>query len=67
MSFYDDYVADGLCCESCGVLISLNEVGYSRRCVACEIEERQRQREAQAAARKARLAARRESRRESRR
>lgn len=36
MSFYEDYVADGLCCQSCGALLDGNEPGYARFCAACE-------------------------------
>ena len=40
MSFYDDYVAEGLCCEACGALIDLDEPGYARLCAACERDDR---------------------------
>ena len=39
MSFYDDYVADGLCCQSCGCFIGgLNgdEPGFPQFCRGCE-------------------------------
>lgn len=35
MSYFDDYVADGLCCEQCGTLIG-GEPGYVRLCYGCE-------------------------------
>lgn len=35
MSFYDDYVADGLCCMVCGELIDEEEPGYPRKCADC--------------------------------
>ena len=35
MSFYDDYVADGLCCSSCGEMISGDEPGFARLCAGC--------------------------------
>ena len=37
MSFYDDYVADGLCCQSCGTFIG-NEPGYPQFCFGCDPE-----------------------------
>ena len=30
MSYFDDYIADGLCCESCGGLIDSDEPGFVR-------------------------------------
>lgn len=38
MSYYEDYVADGLMCMNCGVLIDGDEPGYPRSC-GCENEE----------------------------
>lgn len=35
MSFYDDYVAGGLCCESCGATIDADEPGFARMCWSC--------------------------------
>lgn len=35
MSYYDDYVAEGLCCESCGGLLDGSEPGFSRLCDGC--------------------------------
>lgn len=35
MSFYDDYVAEGLCCQSCGAFLG-DEPGYPRFCAGCE-------------------------------
>ena len=40
MSFFDDYVAEGLCCQSCGTLIG-DEPGFARFCDGCD-PERQR-------------------------
>lgn len=37
MSFYDDYVADGLCCQSCGTFIG-DEPGYPQFCWGCDPE-----------------------------
>lgn len=36
MSYFDDYIADGLCCESCGGLIDLDEPGFVRLCDGCK-------------------------------
>jgi hypothetical protein len=36
MSYYDDYIADGLCCESCGGYMDGNTPGFSRVCVGCQ-------------------------------
>lgn len=35
MSYYDDYIAGGLCCQVCGVVIDLKEPGYPRTCEYC--------------------------------
>lgn len=35
MSYFDDYVADGLCCQTCGEVIDGNEPGYPRECNFC--------------------------------
>ncbi len=35
MSYYDDYVADGLCCNVCGAYIDGDEPGYPRTCPEC--------------------------------
>ena len=35
MSYFDDYVADGMCCECCGTYMG-NEPGYVRRCDGCQ-------------------------------
>lgn len=35
MSYYDDYVADGLCCQVCGAVIDLQEPGHPRTCEFC--------------------------------
>jgi len=32
MSFFEDYVQDGLCCMTCGTLIDGEEPGYPRSC-----------------------------------
>lgn len=36
MSFFDDYVADGLCCQSCGALLDGDEPGFARFCPGCD-------------------------------
>lgn len=36
MSYFDDYVADGLCCEQCGEFMGGSEPGYVRVCFGCE-------------------------------
>lgn len=36
MSYFDDYIADGLMCEGCGASVDGYEPGYVRRCRACE-------------------------------
>lgn len=36
MSYFDDYVADGLCCEQCGEIMDGDEPGYVRVCYGCE-------------------------------
>ena len=38
MSYFDDYVADGLCCECCGVFLD-DEPGFVRRCYSCQSPE----------------------------
>jgi hypothetical protein len=35
MSYFDDYVADGLCCSVCGEYIDGEEPGYPRTCKNC--------------------------------
>lgn len=35
MSYYDDYIADGLCCEGCGGYLDGSEPGFSRFCDGC--------------------------------
>lgn len=35
MSYFDDYVADGLCCSTCGEYIDGEEPGYPRQCENC--------------------------------
>ena len=35
MSFYEDYVADGLCCQTCGEVIDGKEPGFPRVCSSC--------------------------------
>lgn len=39
MSYFEDYVQDGLMCMSCGVLIDGSEPGYPRECDDCESED----------------------------
>lgn len=36
MSFYEDYVEEGLCCQICGAFIDGEEPGYLRTCEDCE-------------------------------
>lgn len=40
MSYFDDYVADGLCCQVCGSYIDGEEPGHPRTCEYCLEEER---------------------------
>lgn len=35
MSYFEDYVADGLCCQTCGEVIDGKEPGYPRECDSC--------------------------------
>lgn len=35
MSYFDDYIAGGLCCQVCGAVIDLQEPGYPRTCEFC--------------------------------
>ena len=35
MSYFEDYIEDGLCCESCGAFIDGSEAGFVRRCAGC--------------------------------
>jgi len=35
VSFYDDYVAEGLCCQVCGAYLG-DEPGYARFCDGCK-------------------------------
>lgn len=34
MSYFDDYIADGLCCATCGAFIDGGEPGFARYCGA---------------------------------
>jgi hypothetical protein len=36
MSYFEDYIEDGLCCEGCGEFLGGDEPGFIRRCAACE-------------------------------
>jgi len=36
MSFYEDFVADGICCSICGELIDEKAPGYVRECADCK-------------------------------
>jgi len=47
MSYFEDYIEDGLCCEGCGEWLGGDEPGFIRRCVTCEgaIKNRGRKRE----------------------
>lgn len=42
MSYFDDYIADGLCCNICGAYIDGDEPGYPRTCEDCLSEEKSR-------------------------
>lgn len=35
MSYFDDYVATGLCCQTCGEFIDRKEPGFPRECDFC--------------------------------
>lgn len=35
MSYFEDYIQDGACCEGCGVYLG-EDVGFIRRCSSCE-------------------------------
>lgn len=35
MSYFEDYVEDGLCCQYCGQVIDGEEPGYPRSCEFC--------------------------------
>lgn len=48
MSFFDDYVADGLCCNVCGAYIDGEEPGYQRTCNDClEYEKQEKKKQKQ--------------------
>ena len=36
MSYFEDYVEDGLCCEVCGEFLGGDEPGFVRRCAGCQ-------------------------------
>lgn len=36
MSYFEDYIEDGLCCEGCGEFLGGDEPGFVRRCASCE-------------------------------
>ena len=36
MSYFEDYIEDGLCCEGCGEFLGDHEPGFVRRCYTCE-------------------------------
>lgn len=40
MSYFEDYVEDGLCCEECGEMIDGSEPGYVRKCEQCSGRKR---------------------------
>lgn len=40
MSYFDDYVADGLCCERCGAFMDGDEPGFIRVCEGCQPKEK---------------------------
>ena len=37
MSYFEDYVQDGLCCEGCGEFMGGDEPGFVRRCAGCAL------------------------------
>ena len=39
MSFFEDYVEDGICCMCCGQVIDGEAVGYPRLCEDCEEQQ----------------------------
>ena len=39
MSYFDDYVADGMCCEGCGEFLGGDEPGFVRRCGGCQLDD----------------------------
>lgn len=39
MSYFEDYIEDGLCCERCGGFIDGDEPGFIRVCEACADSE----------------------------
>ena len=39
MSFFEDYVEDGLCCVCCGQVIDGDAPGFPRCCDECEAGE----------------------------
>ena len=48
MSYFEDYIEEGLCCEGCGEFLGGDEPGFIRRCAACEratVRNRGRKRE----------------------
>ena len=36
MSYFEDYIEGGLCCEQCGGFMGGDEPGYVRVCYGCE-------------------------------
>lgn len=36
MSYFEDYIEDGLCCEACGSFLDGSEPGFVRYCAGCE-------------------------------
>jgi predicted nucleic acid-binding Zn ribbon protein len=50
MSYFEDYVADGLCCNVCGAYIDGEEPGYPRTCNDClEYEKQEKKKQKQKA------------------
>jgi hypothetical protein len=35
MSYFEDYIEGGLCCEQCGTFMGGDEPGYVRVCYGC--------------------------------
>lgn len=36
MSYFEDYIEGGLCCEGCGAFIDSHEPGFVRYCGGCQ-------------------------------
>ena len=40
MSYFEDYVEEGLCCVQCGEFMGGDEPGFARLCAGCKRAER---------------------------